>query len=685
MELLNEGEDAAEGGVIQVGGDDGGDEGENEHGPATHGDELRGGGGLARQLLGLAVNVHREERRGRVEHRGERAHDGAEEGREDEPGPAGVGQQALEQRGKGRVVVIADESGGDAVLVGVLAGLLGDLFIDLEDGVGRSSALLGFRGGNHVQVLCGGDQARLLLGRGAGVVGVLRDEFEGVHLDIRTDESRGADLVDGQLAALAALLSHGLDDLVRALVRDGLEVVAEEVVGEDARYDDDEGHQQLEEGGEDDAELAFFKALGGQGALHDVLVEAPVEEVGDPEAEQVDRPGHGRVIGRAHHVQLAGNAVDGGGGFAVIERPESRCAVDDGAAGALQGAGDVSVDEVRRGDGGGVNHAGAAGGIRIHAAEGREGEVGDDAAADEQAGTPDEVRPSAGFQTADVDVDGGADGDDDAACGHGEVKVDGDDGRAGVDDGGGGHADEDEQVGDGHCHSGNAVEALFQELRDGEDAALEQHRQEGEGDDDEHDGGQPFIAGDGDAQPVGCLSAHADELLGGDVGGEQGEAHEPPAQAAAGEEVVRGSAFLVVAVVALFIAGTGLPDAEADDADDDDAEDDHLPDREDFDVFFNGVVGGFFVIHGALDDVGGRLVALHDGGDGAAAVRCRGRCGGSGGRGGLCGCRGGGRGGCSCGIRRRCDGGRGGIRLNGGAVLRDGARAQERQGAQSCK
>ena len=46
-------------------------------------------------------------------------------------------------------------------------------------------------------------------------------------------------------------------------------------------------------------------------------------------------------------------------------------------------------------------------------------------------------------------------------------------------------------------------------------------------------------------------AGHADELLGRDVGGDQGEADQPPGQAAAGEEVA-GGAFIGVDFIPAF-------------------------------------------------------------------------------------------------------------------------------------
>ena len=83
-----------------------------------------------------------------------------------------------------------------------------------------------------------------------------------------------------------------------------------------------------------------------------------------------------------------------------------------------------------------------------------------------------------------------------------------------------------------------AVVAVFEELGHGVDAGPEEIRQEPEGDDDQGDGRHPFVAGDGEADVTGRVAAHADELLGRDVGGDEREADQPPVEAAAGQEVI---------------------------------------------------------------------------------------------------------------------------------------------------
>ena len=347
------------------------------------------------------------------------------------------------------------------------------------------------------------------------------------------------------------------------------QVLVVEVIGQDTGDDDHEGDEQLEESREHDTELTLLQALGSEGALHDVLVEAPVEEVGNPETEQVNRPRHDRVVLLAHHVQLAADAVDAVLHGTGIEVPEAVEAIRESVAGGSEGiAGVVSRA------GSGINDGLGQG---VHATQGRNGVVSHHTAAYDECCAPDQVRPSAGLEAADKHVDRSADGHDDAARGEAEVKVDGNDGGTRIDHRSGGNTDQDEQVDNSHRDTRDAVETLLQELRNGVHTALEEHGQEGESHNDEHDGRQPFITRNGEAQPVRCLAAHAHELLRGNVRRQQGETHQPPAETATGQEVIRRA---VPAAFLLLVSSAGLPDAQADDTDDHHAEDNHLPKRE---------------------------------------------------------------------------------------------------------
>ena len=60
-------------------------------------------------------------------------------------------------------------------------------------------------------------------------------------------------------------------------------------VGHNARNDHDERDEQLEEGRESQALLRFGQRFGGKCPLDDVLVEAPIVEVGDPQSTNQHR------------------------------------------------------------------------------------------------------------------------------------------------------------------------------------------------------------------------------------------------------------------------------------------------------------------------------------------------------------------------------------------------------------
>ena len=78
--------------------------------------------------------------------------------------------------------------------------------------------------------------------------------------------------------------------------------------GGDARHHDQQRDQELEEGGQHDALLGFVDVLGGEAALDDVLVEAPVAEVGHPHAAEDHRQARQvlveRIVGVEDHVEV---------------------------------------------------------------------------------------------------------------------------------------------------------------------------------------------------------------------------------------------------------------------------------------------------------------------------------------------------------------------------------------------
>lgn len=159
-----------------------------------------------------------------------------------------------------------------------------------------------------------------------------------------------------------------------------------EVEGDDTGDDDDEGDEEFHPGGEHDTALALGEGGGAERALGDVLVEAPVVEVGDPYAEEEGGPGEDGVGGGKEH---------GHAGF--IEVPE---ALDTAGVGVEGVDDDCAAEGV--GDGGGFR-----GGAELG-----EGEEHDDGAADDEGATLEEVGPGAGFEAAGGDIDHGDEADD---------------------------------------------------------------------------------------------------------------------------------------------------------------------------------------------------------------------------------------------------------------------------------
>ena len=207
--------------------------------------------------------------------------------------------------------------------------------------------------------------------------------------------------------------------------------------------------------------------------------------------------------------------------------------------------------------------------------QGHDGKVGHHTAAHDKGSTPDKVGPGAGLQTTHIHVHRGSTGNDKAAGRHGKVKVHGNHAGTGVNHSGGGHTHQNQQVHESHDNAGHTIVAFLQELGNGEHAALQQHGQEGEGHNHQNDGGKPFIASDSQTQPVGGLTAHTHELLRGNVGSQQGETHEPPAQATAGQEVVGSALFLLL--FSGFGRVAGFPDTQTDYTHHNHAEDNHFP------------------------------------------------------------------------------------------------------------
>ena len=187
-----------------------------------------------------------------------------------------------------------------------------------------------------------------------------------------------------------------------------------------------------------------------------------------------------------------------------------------------------------------------AGPYAVAATHGLQGEPSRDETAAHKEDDLHDVRPGHGGQTAVDAVDTSDDEqqqDDDHAHGDGG-SADGDahalqaqyllDGQ-GTQPGYGRQVDEhiEEQPEDGEGEAYTVVVAFTQELRDGEDLALQHRRQQELADDDERHGSHELVGGGGDAIGI-AGAAHADELLGTDVGRDERGAHGPPCQRIAG-------------------------------------------------------------------------------------------------------------------------------------------------------
>ena len=236
-------------------------------------------------------------------------------------------------------------------------------------------------------------------------------------------------------------------------------------------------------------------------------------------------------------MELAAHGIHAAGRIAGVEFKEARHPVPEAVRGISQGS-----DRCAGIGGGGLHQM-----VRVRTAQRHQGKICHHAAAYNQGSAPEQVRPGAGFQTAHEHVYRSTEGNDDAAHGdvaevnaHGSVprKEHGDNLGAGVNHARSRHAHQNQQRSNGHQGTRQRIIAVFQEFGNGVYTALQQLGKEAEGHDYQRDGGQPFIPRDRHANPVGGLAGHPHKLFRGNVGGDQGETHQPPGQAAAGQEVV---------------------------------------------------------------------------------------------------------------------------------------------------
>ena len=298
-----------------------------------------------------------------------------------------------------------------------------------------------------------------------------------------------------------------------------------ELKGHDPGKDDNEGHEQLQRGGQHHALLPFGDALGSQGPLGDELVQAPIEELRNPQA--ADEHGHPGHLGVAERLD-GGELVPG-----VLEEVGN-------AVGDLIVPGQIGATALERAQ-------------RLESQEGGQDAAGDQSQAVEQVG------PDDGLQSAPDRVEPGDDPDQPDGQDHEPVlaqhalhvevglrldvvldrlaedclQTD----CPGVQHG----RDNHEDVGDHHVQrhqaAGAGAVAVFEILGNRIDAAAQELGQQENAHQHDHHGGRPFVAGHSQPCLVAC-PRHAHKVLGRDVRRDQRDADQPPGELAARQEVV---------------------------------------------------------------------------------------------------------------------------------------------------
>ena len=476
-----------------------------------------------RTRLGIRLDValediHREEGGSRIKHCGEGGDDCTEEGCEYEAEHTLVLREHIHQVTERAIVLVSitNDLNHGVVTEGNFASLT--LFGELLDGGGSDDL------NERNALICSN---ALVEGFVMGIN--LRNDFRSNSLrEGNVGLSRGGGICTHSVEdhevilgvfTLVELFNHSLSGVTSHLRR-------AEVECNDARDHDDEGDDELEGCGEHDTLLTVSERARAEDALGDVLVETPIVEVGDPDAHDEDGPRHCSVGSRTAHVHL--------GSIEVVEAFEDACGI---RGGCTTEAGEFSC-----------------GGF----AEVLDGEVGNHAATHDEGCALDEVCPCAGLEATEEHVGTRNHRHDNATGGEvnrntkGIEKLEHHE-RTCV-----GHADErshnqDANHGDGHQGASHMVVAHFQEFRHRGDASLQEVGEHAEGHDHERDGSNPFPRGARDAFKTSTLTRHADELFGRDVGGNQREADEPPAQTTTSEEVIFGIffAFRLLATAAL--------------------------------------------------------------------------------------------------------------------------------------
>jgi hypothetical protein len=226
-----------------------------------------------------------------------------------------------------------------------------------------------------------------------------------------------------------------------------------EHVGGDARENDDQGHEQLEERGEQQA-VAGRLQVGAQGPLRNVLVTAPVVEVHDPHAP--DEDGKARQVGIIG-VGLVEDHVE------VVGRPLGQDFKAADHAARVELVGDEAHGEVRRGQAAQneeehLDHVGVA--DHLHAAQRDE---------NGEYGQGNHAHP-------EVDARNGGYGQGAQEKNGGQV-----------------HDHVEQQPEDGHDHTHRFVVALGEELGHGVYLVLQVNGNEKHRHDDQGKGRHPFV------------------------------------------------------------------------------------------------------------------------------------------------------------------------------------------------
>ena len=332
-----------------------------------------------------------------------------------------------------------------------------------------------------------------------------------------------------------------------------MEVVRKEIVGENAWNHDHEGDDKLEKGGEDNAPLAFGEGFGAESALDDVLVEAPIKEVWNPEPQQESRPRDVGVLQWSHHVELATRAIGAVSHQSLAVAPvvqEPEAVPGPGVLEVLHGGlriGDLRGDE----------------GFRWGVSKGLHGQPHDDCAAKDKPRSPDEIGPCAGLETTRKNI-GRREDSDEPATGH-QIPQDRqtrvisrDELRTAENDGCGRDHHQHKYCQKCHDDACREAEAVFEEFRNRVNSGAQKPRKEEKCHQHQRDRRHPLIRRYGHAKPICGRAGHSHKLLGGDIGRDEGEAHQPPGEAPTGKKVAARTALLGAAFIA------GLPDAKRD-------------------------------------------------------------------------------------------------------------------------